>query len=95
MKESSVCGQGVKPGFCDAVHRTVTKITPSLHQVRQFIMFFSSEILHLIEILQGEEDVEYASCVSYILRSTNTNHTAVLLYDKPVRLMCHVYNKIN
>ena len=61
VSSSGVWGQGVKPDFCEAVHRTVTKITPSLHQVGQFIMFVFSEILHLIEILQGEKDVVFVS----------------------------------
>ena len=32
--------QGVKPGLCEALHGTVTKITPSLHQVGQVITLF-------------------------------------------------------
>ena len=47
--------QGVKPGLCEALHGTVTKITPSLHQVGQVITLFVLEILHLTEIFQGEE----------------------------------------
>ena len=53
-------GQGVKPGFFEAVHGTVTKITPSLHQVGQFITLVFPKMVHLIDV------VVRASCAALI-----------------------------
>ena len=57
--------QGVKPGFCEALHGTVTKITPSLHQVGQVITLVVLEILRLTELFPGEKKIIYTQYYCY------------------------------